>query len=270
MTSPELSVQLYTVREALAADLPGTLAKLAAAGLNNVEVFSVDENAAAMRDAAQAAGLTIRSGHEYFLSDHVSSPTRSFEVRPVEQTLDYAAEMGLDYLIDAYVPVTRWASRDEIEKTAERLNNAVEIAASRGIRLGYHNHSHEFHNEIDGTSAYEIFAGLVDERVGLEVDVFWAATGGQDVPALLQRLGSKVRALHAKDGIIGEDPYRAEDRSKVDLDQRIAGQGELPLTEILASAAAAELVVIEFDRYNGDIFDAIEKSAAWLREAGVR
>ena len=79
-----------------------------------------------------------------------------------------------------------------------------------------------------------------------------------------------MRLLHAKDGIIGDDPYRAEDRSTVVLDQRIAGQGELPLPEILKAAAAAELVVIEFDRYDGDIFEAVERSAAWLREAGVR
>lgn len=270
MTCPELSVQLYTVREALAADQPGTFTRLAAAGLNNIEVFTVDGNAAATRAAADAAGLSIRSGHEYFLSDHVSSPTRSFEVRPVEQTLDYAAEMGLSFLIDAYVPVERWTTLDEIKKTADRLNDAVDAAAQRGITLGYHNHSHEFHHEIDGVSAYEVFASLIDERVTLELDVFWAATGGQDVPSLLARLGSRVRLLHAKDGIIGEDPYRAEDRSSVVLDQRIAGQGRLPLTQILTCATSAELVVIEFDRYNGDIFDAIAQSGAWLREAGVR
>lgn len=270
MTYPELSVQLYTVRESLAVDLPGTLDRLAAAGLGNLEVFSVDENAPAMRTAADAAGLRIRSGHEYFLSEQVTTSTRSLDVRPVEETLDHAAELGLELLIDPFVEAARWRNRDEIEKTAERLNSAVDAAAARGIRLGYHNHSHEFHTEIDGISAYELFASLLDERVALELDAFWAATGGQDVPALLRRLGDRVRLLHAKDGVIGEDPFLAEDRSKVVLDQRIAGDGALPLTEILEAAPATELVVIEFDRYDGDIFDAIHKSGVWLREAGVR
>ncbi|MFT4214123.1 MAG: sugar phosphate isomerase/epimerase [Microbacterium sp.] len=269
MTRPDLSVQLYTVRESLAADLPGTFERLAAAGLGNVEVFSVDENAAETRAAADDAGLRIRSGHEYFLSEHVTTPTRSFAVRPVEETLDHAAELGLEFLVDPFVEAARWQSRDEIEKTAERLNGAVDAAAARGIRLGYHNHSHEFHHQVDGISAYELFASLLDERVALELDVFWAATGGQDVPALLERLGARVRLLHAKDGVIGEDPFLAEDRSKVVLDQRIAGEGSVPLAEILRAASAAELVVIEFDRYDGDIFDAIEKSGVWLRGAGV-
>jgi sugar phosphate isomerase/epimerase len=270
MTSPELSVQLYTVREALAADLPGTLDRLAAADLSNVEVFAVDDSADRMRAAADAAGLRIRSGHGYFLSEQVTSPSGTRTVAPMEQTLDAAAVLGLEVLIDPYVDAARWRSRDEIERTAERLNGYVDAAAQRGIRLGYHNHSHEFHTPIDGVSAYELFASLLDERVALEVDVFWAATGGQDVPALLGRLGDRARLLHAKDGFVGEDPFLAEDRSTVSLDQRVAGEGALPLGEILAAAPSAELVVIEFDRFEGEIFEAIGKSAAYLREVGVR
>lgn len=270
MSGPDLSIQLYTVREALSADLPRTLDRLAATGLKNIEVFAVDNTAAATRAAADAAGLSIRSGHEYFLSEHVTAATRSFDVAPLEETLDAAAELGMEFLIDPFVPAERWRTGDEVAKTADKLNRAAELADERGIRVGYHNHSHEFHTAIDGSSAYELFATMLDERVVLEVDVFWAATGGQEVPALLKRLGDRVQLLHTKDGIIGEDPFLAADRSAVVLDQRVAGEGELPLVEILDAAPATRLAVIEFDRFAGDVFDGIQRSATWLHEMGVR
>ena len=38
--------------------------------------------------------------------------------------------------------------------------------------------------------ALEVLAGSLDAGVLLEVDTYWAAVGGQDVPALLGRLGT--------------------------------------------------------------------------------
>ncbi|WP_353115203.1 TIM barrel protein [Microbacterium sp.] len=261
MTQPELSIQLYSVREALAADLPGTLERLAGAGLRNAEAFGFVGRAAQMRAAADAAGLAVPSGHAQFLTPAEDAP-------PLGRVLDDAAALGITTLIDPMVAPDRWAARDEVEKTAALLNAAADEAAARGIRLGYHNHSQEFHHTIDGVPALELFAGLLDERVVLEVDVFWAAIGRQDVPALLRRLGDRVRLLHAKDGVLGEDPFLGGDFGG--LDQRVAGEGDLDLPAILAAAPAAEFAVIEFDAYDGDLFDAIARSAVALRAEGVR
>ena len=54
------------------------------------------------------------------------------------------------------------------------------------------------------------------------------------------------------------------------LDQRPAGQGEVPLLDCLAAAPSTEFAVIEFDHYAGDIFDGIQASVAYLNEHGVR
>ena len=59
MTQP-LSVQLYTVRDALSADLPGTLQRIASIGYTNVEAFGYVENADELRDAlAMAEGVEV-------------------------------------------------------------------------------------------------------------------------------------------------------------------------------------------------------------------
>ena len=99
--------------------------------------------------------------------------------------------------------------------------------------------------------------------VTLEVDLYWAATAKQDVPALLGRLGDRVKALHLKDGFPGPDPTDAQ-FDPTSLDQRPAGQGEVPLLESLAAAPATEFAVIEFDHYEGDIFEGIAESYRFL------
>ncbi|MGF3056977.1 sugar phosphate isomerase/epimerase family protein [Microbacterium sp. YY-01] len=269
MSSPQLSLQLYTVREALENDIDGTLERIASFGIRNVEAFGFVGKATELRKALDAAGLISPSGHANFLSDTLQFGEHTIEVPAYEVILDDAAEMGIEILIDPMVMPHRWANEDEVKRTAERLNNAIDAAAERGMRLGYHNHSHEFHAEFNGVTAYETFAALLDERAVLEVDVFWAAVAKHDPVALLQRLGDRVRLLHAKDGNPGEDPFLTGKIGEP-MDQRVVGEGSLDMPAILAAAPSAEYAAIEFDSYDGDLFDAINRSAQALREAGVQ
>ena len=89
----------------------------------------------------------------------------------------------------------------------------------------------------------------------IELDTYWAAVGGQDVPALLGRLGERVRLLHLKDG-----PVTTDHAAQLPL-----GEGAMPVPAILAAAPAAELGVLEFDAYAGDLFDGIAGGLAYAR-----
>ncbi len=92
----------------------------------------------------------------------------------------------------------------------------------------------------------------------LEVDTYWAAVGGQDVPALLERLGDRVRYLHVKDGpITKQDPMTA------------VGAGRMPVAEILAAAPTAEWHIVELDRCATDMLTAVEQSLQWMVEHGL-
>ncbi|MFM9785962.1 sugar phosphate isomerase/epimerase family protein, partial [Streptomyces scabiei] len=77
-----------------------------------------------------------------------------------------------------------------------------------------------------GQTAYERFVELTDERVQLELDLFWALTGGQDVPALVAKLGDRLTAVHVKDGVVPTtNPWGpgSADFTSESLDQRHAG-----------------------------------------------
>jgi sugar phosphate isomerase/epimerase len=278
LPSPALSVQLYTVREAQAEDLEGALARLVDLGLRDVEVFDFVNRAPALADALKKTGIRARTGHASLLSQGLGLDDPALAAGQAgpptnDAVFKAATTIGLEIVIDPFVATDRWLTEDAVRDTANRLNDAAEKAADHGLRVGYHNHSQEFIASFGGLTAYEWFVEQLNDDVVLEVDLYWAATGGQDVPALLRRLGERVKALHLKDGIIGPNPF-LPDSPRLDaatLDQRPAGQGELPLLDYLAAAASTEYGVIEFDHYaGGDIFDGIKASVDYFNANGIR
>ncbi|VVJ21459.1 Xylose isomerase domain protein TIM barrel [Amycolatopsis camponoti] len=237
----ELSVQLYSVRDAFAADPDGTLRRLAAIGFTRVEPYGVVENAEALRNGLPAHGLTAPTAHARLIGADQAAVFAA------------AAELGIGLVIDPLVKPEQWQDTDGIAATADALNAAAKVAAEHGVQVGYHNHWWELESRIDGRSAFEVFAGQLDPAVALEVDTYWATAGGEDAPALLRRLGDRVKAIHVKDGALATDA----------TGQVPAGQGSVPVAEVLAAAPDA-LRVVEFDAYDGDLFEAIAASHAFL------
>ena len=124
---------------------------------------------------------------------------------------------------------------------------------------------------FDGVSAYERFVALTDERVQLEIDLFWAVTGGQDLPALVARLGERLTAVHVKDGVVPASnpwaPGAAEFGSDA-LDQRRAGEGEVPLVAALQAGTGIRYAVIEYDKAPGEELKKIKDKMALLKDGG--
>ena len=161
------------------------------------------------------------------------------------------------------MPPARWQNLDDIRRSADRLNERAAQAAGHGLRVGYHNHDHELSSIIDGKPALEVFADLLEPTVALEVDLYWAAAGGQDPADLVGRLGDRVQAVHAKDG-----PMRPGiSAAQLPTDQVPAGQGDVPIAAALTAGSNIDYAVIEFDHYEGDIFDGIAQSYAFIGSA---
>ncbi|WP_426323639.1 sugar phosphate isomerase/epimerase family protein [Microbacterium sp. E-13] len=270
---PEASVQLYTLAGQFSQDPRGSLEKLAALGLRNVEAFDFVRRPAEIRQALDAAGLSSPTGHAPLLSDELWTPDGSIPAPSPEKVFEAAATVGIGTVIDPFVPVSRWLTADGVADIAERLNRASEVAAGFGLAVGYHNHAQEFLADFNGTSAFEHFVSLVDEKVELELDLYWAATGGQDVPALVSRLGDRLAAVHVKDGVVPPgNPFAPEAPafSSRSLDQRHAGHGDVPLVEALAAGAGnIRYAVIEYDNPPGDVFADVAASLAFLFENGL-
>ena len=162
------SIQLYTLRNALQEDLPGTIEKVAQLGFTQVEPYNFVATAAELGAALKENGLTAPSGHAPLLS------------QDQDEIFAAAKELGISTVIDPYLPAEHWQSAEDIQATAAKLNAAAKKGAGYGIRVGYHNHAWELESSIEGQTALEYFAGLLDPELVLEVDTYWAAVGGQD------------------------------------------------------------------------------------------
>jgi protein-tyrosine-phosphatase/sugar phosphate isomerase/epimerase len=246
---PALSVQLYSVRAQVADDLPGTLARLAHTGLRRVEPFDLTADPRALGEALTANGLQAPSAHAS-LSDGAD----------LGRVFHAAATVGVQTVIHPFSAPEQWGSKDGIGAIAQDIGRARAGAEQYGLRVGYHNHHWELATMPDGRTALEHFADEVGPEVVLELDTYWAAVGGQDVPALLGRLGDQVRLLHLKDGPIDTDTAT----------QLPVGSGAMPVSEILRAARAAELAVLEFDDYAGDVFEGITTGYGYVASLARR
>ena len=241
------SIQLYTLRDALDADLPGTIAKVAAIGYTQVEPYNfaliADQLDAALRENA----LTAPSGHAPLLS--------------ADQDVTFAAaqRLGISTVIQPLHPAQHWQNLEDIKATATALNAAAAKAAAYGIRVGYHNHAWELESVIDGVTALEHLVTYLAPEVVLEVDTYWAAVGGQNPVELLARLGDRVRFIHLKDG-----PATTDTSLQTPL-----GHGVIPVWDVIEAATALEVGVVEFDDYSGDIFEGIAESLTFLQQGPV-
>lgn len=272
MSLPTPSVQLYTLVEEFRADPARSLDRLAAIGLRHVEAFDFVSRPAEIRAALDASGLTAPTGHAPLLSDELWTPDGTIPTPEPEAVLEAAATLGLTTVIDPFVEPERWATPDGVAEIAERLNAVSDLAATYGLGVGYHNHAQEFLIDVDGVSALEYVVAHTDERVAIELDLFWALTGGQDVPALVRNLGSRLLAVHVKDGFVPtENPFAPDaDRDLTRrLDQRRPGEGEVPLVEAMRATETLRWAVIEYDQSPGDVFDDIAASYAFLLEKGL-
>ena len=248
MPNPDqLSVQLYTVRGALEEDFDGTLAKIAAFGYNQVEPFAFVNFFDDLKTGLRTHGLAAPTTHMGLLA-----------VDDQDAVFAAAKELGVETIIVPSSDRASWQSAEGIAEIAAGLNAAAEKAAAHGLKVGYHNHEYELVSELDGKHGLEVLADHLDPAVVLEVDTYWAYVGGADVPALLDRLGDRVVALHIKDG----------DGSLDNKKQVPVGSGVVPVHEFMAAAPNA-LFVVELDDSEGDLVEAVGASREFLTGVAV-
>ncbi|MGO4857102.1 sugar phosphate isomerase/epimerase family protein [Arthrobacter sp. 2MCAF14] len=241
------SIQLYTLRNAMQEDLPGTIRRVAEIGYTQVEPYNFVATAKELGAALKENGLQAPSGHAPLLS------------QDQDEIFAAAKELGISTVIDPYLPAEHWQNAEDIQATAAKLNAAAKKGAEYGIRVGYHNHAWELESTIEGQTALEYFEGLLDPELVLEVDTYWVSVGGQNPVELLARLGDRVKFIHIKDG-----PGTTDTKAQLP-----AGQGTIPVLDVVAAAKSLEVGVVEFDDYAGDTFEGIAESLAFLRDSAA-
>ncbi len=240
-----LGLQLYTVRAALAKDLEGTIAAVAAAGITELEFAGYYSKDAAWWKALLARhGLTAPATHE-------ALPATDDGWGAI---FDRAHAMGHAMVIVPFVGNEYRGSRAAWQRLAARLTTGAQRAKAAGLRFGYHNHDFEF-APVEGTTGFDILTTETDPTlVALELDLYWAVKAGQDPLALFARWPGRIHCCHVKDA--GPAPERQ---------MRDVGAGTIDFRTLLARGRAAGLQhwFIEHDN-PADPLASVRASAAHL------
>ena len=247
--SPSISVQLYSLRDEAAKDFEGVLRRLGEVGFIGVELAGFHD-----LTPKQYAAIVTESGL-------VTSSAHLTDLSPdgLNAALDDLQEIGCDVAVCAFLPPERFADLDSIQRSADALNKANDIARARGLSLGYHNHWWEFSTSLDGQTAWSALIERLDTTVFVELDIYWTTLGGADPRQVIADLGDRLWLLHVKDG-----PCDAPESPMVAV-----GSGTLDIPTILTSAPTAKWHIVELDRCATDMFTAIADSYRYLVDSGL-
>ncbi|MFC7492740.1 MULTISPECIES: sugar phosphate isomerase/epimerase family protein [unclassified Nocardioides] len=230
-----ISIQMYTLRRATGSvtDADLVLTRLAQYGYERIELAGLlGRSAAALRTKLDDLGIRASSSHDNIASDAAGLRTK----------LENAVTLGQSYTVVPYLISPNLA---DWQRWADQMNAEAAVAKRYGLRYGYHNHAHEFTTDLGGgTTPWDVLTSRLDPRlVHLEVDLFWAYTGGVGVGAadpnqfaidVIREAPQKVRQYHAKD----RDESGPENNKFADL-----GVGVVDFQRIFRSHAVEEYIV---------------------------
>lgn len=191
MKNYKIGLQLYSVRNELAADFEGTLKKVKEIGYDYVEFAGVygGKTGEELRAILDGNGLKCISVH---------------------QGIDIYKEQGskfVDFLktIGAQYAVIPWWSRDNIygtenwPETEKQFRWLGKLLADGGLKFLYHNHDFEFLPVIDGKTAYDHMFEILDGVIYPEPDTCWINYAGYNPAEYLRKYKGKIDIVHLKD-----------------------------------------------------------------------
>lgn len=259
-----IGLQLYSVRQALAQDYPGTLQQVANIGYREVEAAGFyGHSASEVKQLMANAGLNCVSAH-YPLADLLKAE---------DATIDYAKTLGLQYIICsapsvpdpsrfAHTPGGAWQGMqhglplDDWKWNTDQFNRLGKKLKATGLQFGYHNHTMEFRDLGDGMTGFEALLKYTDPAyVTLELDCGWVIAAGQDPVEILTKHPTRFSMLHIKD----LKPLQANQEPGQRISTEL-GHGVVDYKPIFAAARSANIrhAFIEQEDFDKPVFDALK------------
>lgn len=243
-----VALQLYSVRDDMAADFAGTLKKVKEMGYEGVEFAGLfDHSAQEVKALCEENGLVALSAHVPF-ADMMADPS----------LLDEYAAIGCKYVVIPYLT-------EEYRPGNEKFNDVIKGAAmlgekanALGMTLAYHNHDFEFTKLGEEYALDILYKEVPAALLQAELDTCWVRVGGEDPAAYVRKYANRVDVLHLKDyagsksenmyALIGIDEDEKKD-TQGKFEFRPVGSGVQDFPGILAAAheAGTKWIVVEQD-----------------------
>lgn len=253
LTSRDLGVQLYTVRNIINQDPAKVLQEIQDIGYTEVECTFGNLNQ--IWPALKQTNLRGVSVH----LDGLESGDK------LNSTLADLKQRGFEYVVVPYLDTVKGGT-DGLKRIADSLNAMGEKAVAQGMTFCYHNHAHDF-SPLGGSNALELLLKETNPQyVQLELDVFWVSVAGLDPVKILQQYGGRVPLLHLKD--------KSKSFTKTQFSENVphdafasVGSGSVDFPAILSVAAASGVrnYFVEQDQTPGDPIAALRRSYDYLK-----
>jgi sugar phosphate isomerase/epimerase len=226
-----LGLQLWSLRDQFAKDVPDTLDKVRDMGFKDVELAGTYKlTPEQFKTELDARGLRAVSAHfpyERFKND-------------LDGVIREAKVLGVQWVGCAWVPHKEKEPFDE--KTCREaivvFNTAGDALAKEGIKFFSHTHGYEFQPYADGTLFDLMMAETRPDLVNFEMDIFWIVHAGQDPVKLFDKYGSRFQLTHLKGMKESTPTGLLTGKSDVTNDVPL-GQGKIELVPILQAAEKA-------------------------------
>ena len=245
-----VALQLYSVRDAMAADFEGTLKAVADMGYQGVEFAGLHgKEPAEVKALCEKYGLTPISAHVAY----------TIMMEDPEKVIgDYAA-IGCKFIT---IPHYHWNFGEDTETYESFIKNVRmlgAVAKSKGMTLLYHNHDFEF-EMMDGQYRLDkLYSDVSADLLETQLDVCWVNVGGENPAEYLKKYTGRTPVVHLKDfagkksdkmyALIGVDDGDQKDDAPAAFEFRPVGHGLQKFPAILEAATetGAQWVVVEQD-----------------------
>jgi sugar phosphate isomerase/epimerase len=233
-------LQLWSVKDPLQQDVPGTLSKVRAIGYQEVETAGfAGLTAQQFRKALDTAGLQCHSCHL-----EMNTP----DLAPL---FEEAQVIGAHYAVSAILLPEGWRptdvnkqlfhlTADDFKRIAEYANRIAEKAKHAGLQYTYHNHNFEFVDLGGGQIGYDILLKETNpDLVKFELDCGWMILSGYNPIDYFHKYPNRYRMMHVKEFVKATQPRHP--MVKIEMDGTELGRGSIDYRPIFAAAKSAHV-----------------------------
>lgn len=253
MKKRQVALQLYSVREDCARDLPATLEAVAKMGYEGVEFAGYyGRSAEELKKMLDDLGLKVAGTHiglNTLLGDELKA------------TVEFNQILGNKFLIVPWLPEEKRNSKAAWLKSAQVFNEIAEQLKPLGMWTGYHNHHIEF-QLMDGEMQWDIFFGATSPEVVMQLDTGNAMHGGVSADELLniiKRYPGRALTVHLKE-FSSTNP------------QAVIGEGEVKWHEFVSvceTIGGTEWFIVEQETYAYPPLECVKRCIENLKAMGI-
>jgi sugar phosphate isomerase/epimerase len=251
-----IGLQLYSVRDLMKQDMPGTLAKVAQIGFKEVEFAGLfDRSPKDVRAMLDQNGLTAPAAHVAWGVVEKNLPA----------TLESAKILGQQFVIIPYLTDEDRKQPDVYKRLADLLNRAGAESLKSGVQMAYHQHGFEFvpSPDLAGQMPYDYLLNNTDPKlVKMELDLCWISAAEQDPIAYFNKYPGRFPLVHVKDWLKDGKPATAYagalgPDTKFTGNMANVGQGSIDWKAIFAQAGRGGVkhFIVEHDNPKDPLVD---------------